>query len=147
MPYKDLEKRRICSSKSQKNRYYRNLEESRAKNRRYYQKLKSDPIKLKNKRDKAKNYPNSRYTKYKLSAEARNRVFNLTKEEFLQIISLNCSFCGTENAVGIDRKDNEIGYILSNSIPCCSKCNYMKGKLSYTEFINQIRLIYKNLKE
>lgn len=126
---------------------YQDLDKAKEKNKRAYLRLKQDPIKLRLKWDKAKTYPNTRYTKYKLSAKARGRVFNLTKEEFLYLIASDCSFCGIENAFGIDRKDNEIGYILSNSVPCCSKCNFMKGKLSNTEFINQVQLIYNNLKE
>lgn len=42
------------------------------------------------------------------------------------------------NANGIDRKDNSVGYILENCIPCCFPCNKAKGGMSYDEFIKYL---------
>lgn len=36
---------------------------------------------------------------------------------------------------GIDRIKNEIGYELSNCVPCCEKCNKSKGTSTYADFI------------
>ena len=44
---------------------------------------------------------------------------------------------------GIDRKDNNIGYIIENCVSCCGICNRMKMDMSYDDFLNHIRLIYK----
>lgn len=44
---------------------------------------------------------------------------------------------------GIDRLDPEVGYTELNSLPSCSKCNYMKGSLSEGEFLTQIKEIVK----
>jgi hypothetical protein len=41
-------------------------------------------------------------------------------------------------ANGIDRKDNSVGYILENCIPCCFPCNKAKGGMSYDEFIKYL---------
>jgi hypothetical protein len=46
---------------------------------------------------------------------------------------------------GIDRKNNNMGYTIENSLSCCAKCNFMKGKLSYEEFIEQIVTIRNNI--
>jgi hypothetical protein len=44
---------------------------------------------------------------------------------------------------GIDRVDNEIGYVRGNSAPCCTICNRMKRELSYSGFLNHVRKIYE----
>lgn len=36
---------------------------------------------------------------------------------------------------GIDRLDNEVGYIVQNCVTACSFCNYAKRERSYKEFI------------
>ena len=44
---------------------------------------------------------------------------------------------------GIDRMNNNIGYEISNVVPCCSVCNKMKSSLSKEEFLTQICKIYE----
>lgn len=84
------------------------------------------------------------------------RVFELTPEDFRLITKKNCYYClvvpkqeiraGYNSSApyvynGIDRKDNLMGYMLSNCIPCCAKCNYMKGTLGQDVFICHILTI------
>jgi hypothetical protein len=43
---------------------------------------------------------------------------------------------------GIDRVNNEVGYLTNNSVPCCWECNQMKGSLPFYEwcgFIDKFR--------
>jgi hypothetical protein len=42
---------------------------------------------------------------------------------------------------GIDRVDNEKGYIKNNLVPCCSTCNYMKRMMGIDEFIKHCNKI------
>ena len=42
---------------------------------------------------------------------------------------------------GIDRKDNNIGYIVSNCLPCCSWCNKAKLTNKYEDFLNYIERV------
>ncbi len=94
---------------------------------------------------------------YKAGAIARKLDFLLTSEEFRQITSMNCHYCGQlptqispvrgrkmtkegiENSIylynGIDRVNNNIGYIFNNCVPCCKICNYAKRKMTEEEFI------------
>jgi len=44
---------------------------------------------------------------------------------------------------GIDRVDNNIGYLLYNCKPCCANCNYLKKEYDYTEFLNKCKQIYE----
>lgn len=49
---------------------------------------------------------------------------------------------------GIDRLNNskDVGYVKDNVVACCSKCNYIKNKMSYNEFIGWIKTVHNNLK-
>lgn len=96
--------------------------------------------------------------RYNSNYHSRKKEFSLSKREFRLITSKNCQYCGSEpkpyyakhRAVispvpylcnGIDRVNNDIGYTLSNCVPCCSMCNYMKRGLSSSEFINHVHRI------
>lgn len=108
------------------------------------------------------------FNDYKQSAKKRGLFFSLSKEELLFITSQKCHYCGEaphrsakrghigNSAVksmngdyiynGIDRVDNNIGYILSNCVPCCWKCNELKKAKTYDHFLEHIWKIAKNLK-
>ncbi len=47
------------------------------------------------------------------------------------------------NVGSIDRIDNNQHYIISNCIPCCENCNFMKWKRSTKDFLNHIKRIYE----
>lgn len=78
------------------------------------------------------------FTSYRAGARQRGHLFELSKDELVKIITQNCYYCdkppnlikktvgGQIHFNGIDRVDNRLGYILSNCVPCCSDCNYMK---------------------
>lgn len=94
---------------------------------------------------------NSSYCQYRNSAGRRNRVFNLTKDEFRKITQSPCFYCGSPPSNiytlttgryvynGIDRKDNDVGYILENCVPCCEICNKAKRGMPFDEFLDWIR--------
>lgn len=87
----------------------------------------------------------NRHTAYqRYCKDKRNWGFTLSEEEFIRIVTQMCYYCGESEPkgfVGIDRINNTEGYIQTNCVPCCQTCNFMKGKLSYTSFINKIRAI------
>lgn len=101
---------------------------------------------------------NTFYSVYESNAKKSNRVFDLSKDEFRNITSLPCSYCGAEptalgsrgrvNKVityvcnGIDRLDNSTGYTKDNCAPCCTLCNLMKRSLTVDEFKKQIEKIH-----
>lgn len=86
-----------------------------------------------------------RYYRYGYNAKLRGIDFQLTREEFDKIISLECVYCGSIDGVGVDRVDNNIGYTQSNCSPCCTKCNMMKKDMGCSDFIRQVLLIHNNL--
>ena len=90
----------------------------------------------------------NRYDTYIRSAKIRNYIFNLTIEQFTKIVQQPCHYCGSlqENKInGIDRKDNTIGYLIENCLPCCGACNYAKRSRSYDDFVTWVKQCCRHL--
>lgn len=88
--------------------------------------------------------------------------FSLSDNELLSLVTSNCHYCNQEPIAsrrtsngskrtlfmnGIDRKNSKQGYNTNNCVSCCWRCNNMKGNIEYSEFINHIKSILKNLKQ
>ena len=86
---------------------------------------------------------NSKFRQYQGSAKIRGLEFSLTKEQFVEIFHKKCSYCGDE-ARGIDRINNLIGYTFENSTSCCKICNKMKIHYSKDFFITHCKKIVKS---
>ena len=95
---------------------------------------------------------------YQVSAKKRFLDFNLTIEEFKEIISGDCFYCGSPSQQllktgshrfkynGIDRIDNNKGYIKDNIVSCCKRCNFSKTSMLQKDFYQWIERLYINLK-
>lgn len=91
---------------------------------------------------------------YKKHADNRKRKFDLSEEEFKNIIEMNCDYCGEPpksyldgySRNGIDRIDSSIGYTKSNVAPCCEMCNRAKLDHSKDKFIHWIKAVYNHIK-
>lgn len=95
---------------------------------------------------------NGLYASYKRNAKNKGFIFLLSKQEFKFITSQNCFYCDsppsqqfpfksyidkmkkTNKSIngfyiynGIDRQDNNQGYILNNCVAACNNCNYIKS--------------------
>jgi hypothetical protein len=101
------------------------------------------------------------FRSYQIRAKNKNLKFTLSFEEFLNLTSHNCHYCGSppSNKIeegkttktfyvysGIDRIDNTKGYIIENCVSCCSICNYAKTNLSVDKFIKWVQQLGKNLR-
>jgi len=96
---------------------------------------------------------NNIYLDYKGNAKARNYNFDLTLEEFKKLIFQNCFYCNSAPSNiqknkhtqvlynGVDRLDNNKGYIFCNCVTCCSTCNTMKLDHDVTDFLEHIQKI------
>lgn len=84
-----------------------------------------------------------KYRNYQYNAKRRDIKFFLTREQVEIITSQPCFYCGSNKSVGIDRVDNNIGYLVENCVPCCMICNKMKINYSLEDFLNHIINIYK----
>lgn len=86
-----------------------------------------------------------RYTAYVCNAKNNNRYFSLTFDNFKELIAGKCYYCGISNKIGIDRKDNQIGYTKENSVSCCWTCNKLKGTLNDKQFLNACMSVVNHL--
>jgi hypothetical protein len=100
-------------------------------------------------------YISSKYTSYKsyvTENSKRDRVidFKLTEDEYNNIKQGVCYLCGIAPSIahynGIDRKDDNCGYIISNCYPCCYHCNTMKFQIPIGIFLAHIEQIVTNTK-
>ena len=84
------------------------------------------------------------YGNYKRTAELKQLDFELSEEEFNELVKTECSYCGImqeKGFNGIDRLDSTVGYIASNCVSCCAMCNYMKGCLDKNIFLQRVEHI------
>jgi len=93
---------------------------------------------------------------YQKHAAERGLRWQLTHQEFCDLTTKACFYCGkppqnksetrdTHGAFmysGIDRVDNTQGYSSNNTVPCCKLCNWMKKHLTKDEFLNHIQQVY-----
>jgi len=104
--------------------------------------------------------------------ERRNRKMGFSEvinfDEFKILSKSPCKYCGLEYSKeiedrlngrkvgkslsnyilkcnGIDRLDNNKGYIKDNSVPCCKYCNFAKHTMSEYGFYNWIKRVYNHL--
>jgi hypothetical protein len=89
-----------------------------------------------------------RYSTYKTNATKRGLQFDLTLEQFDEITSKPCYYCGDFDYykdmkyTGVDRMNSENGYFLENCVPCCNVCNTMKSNRITVDFLDKIKKIY-----
>ena len=111
------------------------------------------PQSTRHRNTKERLYP-SVYWKYVEGAKDRGHEFSISLEDFIKLVSSDCFYCGGSpsrkiegaNPIfvnGIDRYDNSTGYTVENCVPCCSICNFMKGKLEASHFLAHISRIQK----
>lgn len=101
---------------------------------------------------------------YKTTARYRGHCFELTTEEFRNLVTCNCHYCGAPpqqrkyNSLegsskegidwgtfvynGIDRVDSQRGYTLDNCVTCCAVCNRAKLDHEIKEFARHVEKMY-----
>ena len=83
-----------------------------------------------------------KFSEYRSNANKTGKIFTLTREEFRGFWKKSCYYCNSDiDTIGLDRVDNETGYVVSNVVSCCTRCNKMKKDMDYNEFISLCRLI------
>lgn len=87
-----------------------------------------------------------RFNEYVQHAKKRKIQFFLSFEAACNLFFKECFYCGGKNPLGIDRKNNDLGYVSENCVSCCSDCNYAKHTKSSTEFVELCMRVIKNMK-
>jgi hypothetical protein len=101
-----------------------------------------------------KGWPRRYWYKNRWEAGRRGLEFELNPQEFIELVKTACFFCGNAptrlasaycgkslkirnlksdsdfRCHGLDRIDNERGYVAGNVVPCCWECNRIKSTLS-----------------
>lgn len=90
----------------------------------------------------------TQYGNYKRSAKRRGVDFGISLQEFGEFFLVPCAYCGIiSNTVGIDRCNNNDGYVLNNLVSCCKICNRAKGNLPTNEWSRWIDDICRRTNE
>ena len=80
---------------------------------------------------------------YKRNSKLREVAWRLSKATFQALVNQPCIYCGYhENLCGVDRVDNNRGYTIKNSVPCCRWCNWGKNERTLEEFKDWVRRLY-----
>lgn len=94
--------------------------------------------------------PTTLYVRAKASAKQHNKSWDLSKEEYIEMISKPCYYCDDllnnekNRGIGLDRIDNSTGYSASNVIRSCGFCNKTRGdRLSVAEMREVAQFIIK----
>lgn len=119
--------------------------------------LECDPYKPKQEKSIEQECLEYRYNYYQKRAEDKNFNFEFTIEEFNQLTSQPCFYCGEYsipnykykdlNYCGIDRILSDRGYTKNNCVPCCSACNVMKMDLEPFEFLRKTTNIAQKIEQ
>ena len=110
-------------------RVYRNLPEVKMR-----MKISKDTY-----RSNPKNRNKERYKNLTFNAKRRGLLMEISFTQWIALTAKNlCHYCEAElgkSGHGLDRKNNNIGYVMSNVVPCCGECNSMKRCMPYSEFV------------
>lgn len=90
------------------------------------------------------------YQQYRSVARKRKHHWGLENEMwFRKEIVKPCFYCGTtaNPTNGLDRVNNDLGYLEDNVVPCCTFCNKMKLTHSVEEWLTQIKKIAEHQSE
>ena len=98
---------------------------------------------------------NQIFSSMKHGAKRRKHEWQLTKEQMRTLTQQPCHYCGAEpnqgnyssarNGVylynGLDRVNNDLGYIIDNVVPCCGTCNAAKNTQTIEQFKTWIHAV------
>lgn len=94
----------------------------------------------------------SRFTRSRWTASKRSLAWTITFEEYKALIQDGvCFYChrvmSGQTGTGLDRRDNALGYLLSNVVACCWECNMIKGELTEEEATAAVTAVIKVRKD
>ena len=97
-------------------------------------------IKCEKKRVKSRSIlPKQRWANAKRRSAKSGEIWEIPLEVYVKIINARCHYCDGKlnpTGCGLDRKDNELGYVIENVVPCCRECNTVKNHFfTYQEMI------------
>lgn len=90
--------------------------------------------------------PAGRYTALKRAAKDKGLGFDITPEQHaIILIAETCYYCHgslSPTGHGLDRIDNNLGYLVSNVVPSCVSCNRIRNRyLTHEEMAVAMRAV------
>lgn len=89
-----------------------------------------------------------RFSSVSTLARRQDKEWTLIEQEWREIISKPCFYCELENNVqsgsGLDRLDNDRGYVPGNIVSCCRECNTARNSNFSPE---EMRIIGRAIRE
>lgn len=89
-----------------------------------------------------------RFNRAKQKAKWRNLEWLISFSEFSEMCDSPCYYCNNligkmvTQGSGLDRINNDVGYIVGNVVSCCGNCNLIRNDiLSHEEMIAVAKLI------
>jgi 5-methylcytosine-specific restriction endonuclease McrA len=135
------EERRQGKCRARRKSYRAHRDKVLQKNARYQ---KAHAEKIRSQKQDASRKLLAKFSTLKARCRKRGLEIVLTLDEFAALNALPCEYCEgvlPATGYGLDRKDNNLGYTRDNSVPCCYRCNTMKGAyLTHAE----MKLIWEN---
>lgn len=81
---------------------------------------------------------------FRHGAIKRELIITVNYDDFVALAIKPCYYCGVYQSGacnGVDRIDNNKGYISTNVVPCCTMCNMMKNDQSIEALYEKINVI------
>ena len=81
---------------------------------------------------------------YKDGAATRGHSFEISDEVADALFQAPCHYCGYKPSgkfSGIDRVNNNLGYVEGNVVSCCAWCNRAKGRFSVEAFMEWLQWV------
>lgn len=82
---------------------------------------------------------NKKFSAYKSRAKNKGIRFSLNKKQFQYILAKPCYYCKTNDNLGIDRINNDKGYVSNNVVSCCWDCNRSKSNKTEEEYKDYVK--------
>lgn len=91
----------------------------------------------------------TRLSQLRGSAKARNIKIDLDVNKYQDLVDRGCYYCGidlkAEKGYCLDRIDSKKGYVISNLVGCCKKCNIAKSDMSFYDFSEWINRVHSQM--
>ena len=110
------------------------------KNKPKLKKVRTKKVRIKKSNLQKSKTLEERYNLYKKRAEKKDCKFEISIDEFKNMIKSNCVYCG-KIGFSIDRINSSGCYTKDNIQPICKMCNNMKFVFTHESFVSQCKLI------
>jgi len=94
-------------------------------------------------------------------SEEYGNVSDLTLDEYVEETTKDCFYCGAKPKIPVidrasdlrlvrntlDRINPQLGYLKTNVVPCCTRCNQAKSDMSYMQWVNFLIEVHKHFIE